>query len=341
MQDLCLRFLVLSFCTTISVTWCQTAPPTHLADSSAEAGKIPSTDTAAVPVKEQIRELRRQAAALREQARFLRNDTLQNDKLDPLPSATAAAVPAKDTVELLSKESTNGFLLSFKGKKRRTRQRGFGGGIGPTLGIYALHTGPINNLLRILDRDADFGNAPITIDKPFARFLLSGISGYGAVGNGLRIGGCFMSGSRSYSSPARHNDTTYIYNVEITPNFGGLLLEKAIVIDNVNLFFGGLIGGASLKVRPSKSANPYTSVALDSDEYRTDYNELNARSLLLELHGGFTYSMINWFHIGADLSAPMFFSQSGFVTSGGHSLTNGFLTVNPGLRIRIIIGNIG
>lgn len=335
------------FFTRLTVAQCeaQTVPDTTVGAPAFNPDSPEATSGSAL--REEIRRLRFQAAALRRHSAALRNapdsSSITDDTTPPAPEAPALdyqlqpAPRIKDTVQLLSKESAELFLESIRGRKRSTRQRGYGGAIGPALGVYAIAMGPVDNLIRFMGNNSDFSQSHISTDKPFALFQCSGITGYGAIGNGLRIGGCFMGGSRRYTNFI--GDTTY--NLEINPSFGGFLLEKAVVLENTNIYWGGLIGGASIKVRPSKTTNALTSISVDSENFRINFNELTATSLLLELHGGFTYTMINWFHIGADLSAPLFFSNSGFTTSGGHSITNGFISVNPGIRIRIMIGNIG
>lgn len=288
-------------------------------------------------LRNEIERLRQSAQELRKRAAEFAGGVIDSatDSNDEVSNVVPKPV-VKDTVQLVSKESLRGFLESINGKRRTARERGFGGGFGPLMGVYAISMGPVDEMVEYLEGDASFRNAGLQIDKPFAFFQCSGFMGYGAVGNGLRIGGMVLSGSRSYTTHL--NDTTY--SLSINPEFGGFLIEKSMVVDNINLFAGGVVGGSTIEVQPSKTTSMLTSLPLSVDK-GPSFNKIKATSLLLELHGGFTYTMINWFHFGAELSAPVFFSQSGFVTSRGNSITNGFATVNPGLKIRIIIGNIG
>lgn len=289
-------------------------------------------------LRNEIERLRQSARELRRRAsEFAAGEVIDSTAVSNEDASKTVPPPVvKDTVQLVSKESLRGFLESINGRKRTARERGFGGGFGPLMGVYAISMGPVDEMVEYLEGDPSFRNAGMQIDKPFAFFQCSGFMGYGAVGNGLRIGGMVLSGSRSYTTHL--NDTTY--SLSINPEFGGFLIEKSMVVDNINLFAGGVVGGSSIEVQPSKTTSLLTSLPL-SVEKAPSFNKIKATSLLLELHGGFTYTMINWFHFGAELSAPVFFSQSGFVTSRGNSITNGFATVNPGLKIRIIIGNIG
>jgi hypothetical protein len=52
-----------------------------------------------------------------------------------------------------------------------------------------------------------------------------------------------------------------------------------------------------------------------------------------DLHGGVTYTLTRWMHIGLDASVTAFYSSTGF------SYRNHFSTVNPGVKLRLIFGN--
>lgn len=244
------------------------------------------------------------------------------------------ALQIRDTVQVLTKEGMNAFLKGIRGRKRNGRDRGYGGGIGINSGVYAINMSPVHDLLNLMSYNSPTENIAIPVDRGYHPFLLMGGVGYGAVGNGLRIGGGGFGGSASYSTVFR--DSTY--TVEVQANFGGLLIEKAYVDKSLNWFFGGMAGGGSIQVTPSVSPDIFTVVSTKSV---FTYNMLNAHILLLELHTGFTYSMISWFHIGGGLSTPLFFSPSGFKTPSDRSITDGFITFNPALQVRIILGNIG
>ncbi|MBN1758009.1 MAG: hypothetical protein JW863_06820 [Chitinispirillaceae bacterium] len=292
-----------------------------------------------------IDQLRQEAARLREKADQIDDDVDEavigktadhsgSSRKDTVETAEESRQP-KDTVELLSKEGTRAFLESF-GRKRGSRERGYGGGIGAMPGIFVMNMRPVHQLLDAITSSSDFSEIAFPINSNLQGFFMMGITGYGALGNGLRVGGSYQSGSRSYST--REHDTTY--TVDVHTSFGGFLLEKAAVTGPMNWFVGGMAGGAEIDVNPSKASNLFSTIDIRS-EIGKSYNRLSAPALLLELHGGFTYTMVNWFHIGGELMTPLYFSPSGFKTSAGQSVTNGFVTVNPGFRIRIILGNIG
>ena len=296
-----------------------------------------------------IEELRAEAERLRSEADAIndsvkglklriRVETSSEDRQSRSRSFDVVVGRQKDTVQLLSREGTHAFLETLRGKKRGARERGYGGGLGPTPGIFAINFRPVHELLEVISRDDEFRNINFPIEGTWQGFFLMGLTGYGALGNGLRIGGSFRGGSKSYS--IRTGDSTY--SLEINTTFGGFLLEKAAVAGSMNWFMGGMAGGANIRVQPSKATTVLSSISsqVNGTSPQT-FNKLRAPSLLLELHGGFTYTMINWFHVGLDLSTPLFFSPSGFRTTGNQSLTDGFVTINPGFRFRIILGNIG
>lgn len=321
------------------------------ADDNTRSDPTPSAHTSTPDVDS----LRAVITSLKDEARRLRMDAQRID--DSLDAAEDSGTPEKhgihleiefdtnpppehssgpkDTVELLSRETARSFLGQIKGKKRGGRERGYGGGLGPTPSVFAINIDPVQKLLEYMGRNSDFRNADFPIHGMYKTFFMMGLTGYGAVGNGIRIGGSFVGGKRSFT--ARSNDS--IYGLKIETSFGGLLLEKAIVHNNYNLYAGGIAGGASIEVQPSKTVDYLSATPVKVDE--NNFNKLTAPAVLLELHGGGTYTMINWCHIGVDFSLPLFFSTSGFKTPVGHNVTNGFLTLNPGLRFRIIFGNIG
>ncbi len=313
------------------------------APESIPHSEAPPTDIDSL--RKAIEQLRQEAVQLREKADQMDENSRQatgrkkSGNSDPQPEDSVVAPEVsqtpKDTVELLSKEGTRAFLESF-GRKRGARERGYGGGIGAMPGMFVMNMRPVHQFLDIITSSSEFKDITFPLYSNFQGFFMMGITGYGALGNGLRVGGSFQSGSRSYST--RENDTTY--TVDVHTAFGGFLLEKAAVSGPMNWFVGGMAGGAVIDVSPTKTSNLFSHIDI-SREIGKEYNQLSAPALLLELHGGFTYTMVNWFHVGGELSTPLYFSPSGFKTSAGQSVTNGFLTVNPGFRIRIILGNIG
>ncbi|MBN1307380.1 MAG: hypothetical protein JXA18_05650 [Chitinispirillaceae bacterium] len=291
--------------------------------------------------------LKREADALRLQVEAIRDTIalLEARHPDGAPADVHAekrrpVVSSKDTVQFLSKENAVAFLETIRGKKRGSRERGYGGGIGAIPGMYAMCVTPVNEVIDgYLGMSDEMRNIIFPINRRYEQFFLMGINGYGALGNGLRIGGSYRGGSKSVSA---HHDTA-LYTLEIKNGFGGFLLEKAMVKGDFNWFVGGIAGGGHVALHLFKTVEKDTASFSSPFAEQLDgepYFQLNAPALLLELHGGFTYTMVNWFHIGIDLSTPLLLSPSGFKTPSNKRVAP-FTTINPGLQFRIILGNIG
>lgn len=242
----------------------------------------------------------------------------------------------KDTIQILTKEGAKSFLGSFVGRKRNTRERGFGGGLGPVIGLYSVNTKSIEKLINTFPRLTRFRSK---FDGSYETFVLMGGMGYGAVGNGLRIGGGGRGGEKTYSIPI---DDTTTHTLEVSLGFGGVLIEKCFVANKMNIFLGGMAGGGGIDVTDLLIDNIYIDDIDDViDNGKKENNTFSAGFMLLEFHGGFTYTLIPWLHMGLDISMPFFVSPSGFKSRAGIGVGEGFMTMNPGLRIRIIFGNIG
>ncbi len=241
------------------------------------------------------------------------------------------ALAIKDTVQLLTRESAKAFLNSFTGKKRSSRHRGYGGGLGPDLGIFLINIDPVKKLMP-LPQFKNYRGVFSKMNGKFDNFLLIGGLGYGGLGNGLRLGGGGKGGSRTYSTIV--DDTTFILKIHV--GFGGFLAEKCFIKNKTNLFIGGILGAGGISVTPYNTVDDY-----DSDDFDSELNKLKAGFMLLEVHAGFTYTLTNWLHIGLDFSTPIFISPDGFKNNTNRSFTNGFMSLNPGFLIRIILGNIG
>jgi hypothetical protein len=110
-----------------------------------------------------------------------------------------------------------------------------------------------------------------------------GGTGYGGLGNGLRIGGSGRSSTRSFTRILR--DTTWELATKVS--WGGLLVEKAGVHEKMNYIIGGMFGGGSISVqRRSSSGSIFDAIDFDDDAA-----EVSAGLLMLEGHGGFTCSL--------------------------------------------------
>lgn len=223
----------------------------------------------------------------------------------------------------------------------KSRVQGYGGGGGWTPGMMAFDLEPVVDLIRsdnILGKrrfpDLHDGYTPV---------IMSGWLGYGGLGNGVRIGGGRWSGllsfsSAPYSAPdSADPDRKEVAMIGVEYSIGGLLLERSFVRDQFNFLTGGMISFGSIKVKRdfTSSANPSAFLNLWTNMDDTDVAK--ASLFGIELHGGFTYTVFPWVHLGADVNAFFAVSVNGFGAPGLKS----FLVASPGIRLRIILGNIG
>lgn len=271
---------------------------------------------------EELEALKREIAELKKESEEL------SDKKDDLyvkddVKENKSVFGEFDTLRLKTKESAKAFLQSFSGTKRNTRERGYGGAMGPAFGIQAIN---IQNAVDFLERD----NAAVSyaFSGDYENYLLSGGVIYGGIGNGVRIGGAGWGGSRSFVSNEDANKS-----VSLSLGYGGFLLEKCFVKKNVNIMVGGILGAGGFTLKPAEVSDGF----FDND---TDYIEATASFMLVELHSGITYSMKSWMHFGFDVTAPFFISPSGYEINDV-SVTNGFATINPGFRLKLVFGNLG
>lgn len=271
---------------------------------------------------EELQKLKREIEALKKESNELNNKKKTLLVKDDIKD-TDEECGQFDTLRLKTKESAKAFLQSFSGTKRNTRERGYGGAMGPVFGIHAIN---VEEAISALERDQNLGTYAFSGD--YETFLMIGGVIYGGIGNGIRVGGAGWGGIRSFIS---NEDSEK--SVSLSLGYGGFLLEKCYVKNNLNAMIGGILGAGGFTLKPKELSDSF----IDSD---TNYKEATASFMLVELHSGITYSMKSWMHFGIDVTAPFFISPSGYEINEV-SVTNGFATINPGIRIKLVFGNLG
>jgi hypothetical protein len=202
-------------------------------------------------------------------------------------------------------------------------------------GVYAINMSPVRKLTEsaqpFLGKTFDFG----TLD--YHAFRTRGGMGYVGLGNGLRIGGGGSGGKADITSERYQGDSVMVLKTRV--GFGGFLIEKGFVKKRFNYSLGGYIGGGSFKI-------DVTTVDLDSvtafslGDNLTKSGEIEADFMLIEGHGGFTFTIVPFFHIGLGISLPAFISTNGF-SSPAVTYSSEFFTLNPGVNIKFVFGNLG
>jgi hypothetical protein len=233
---------------------------------------------------------------------------------------------------IIYKKDLSRFGLPRDEAGKLSPKNGYGIAGGPVPGFIALDFGPINDLIKASNdlNGRTFGSLKSTGFTPIATM---GGMGYLGFGNGLRLGGGGTNGDRYYLSDAYAQDSIVSFKVSV--EFGGFLVEKAFSKNHLNLITGTMIGGGSMTATVRRTVRG-GNTAFDLERSSNGGESKTASFFLMELHGGFTYSIVPFLHLGADAMLPMFYSANGFET-----YTNSFVTVNPALRIRFIFGNLG
>jgi hypothetical protein len=216
------------------------------------------------------------------------------------------------------------------------RQRGYGLSGSTLYGAHAVHSKPIRNLIDRHLSGREFGLREVG----FEPYLMSGGTGYIGLGEGFRLGGGGMIGEHRFFCADCPGESELVLSSRIS--YGGFLVEKAIVKEKWNLSFGGLIGAASNKVVISENDNSdLFSDITDFDDFE-DINDIfddptfQAAYLCIEPHIGFSYTFFYFFHFGANIALPTFMPLEKF-----SPITDDFLSINPGLQVKLIFGNLG
>jgi hypothetical protein len=199
------------------------------------------------------------------------------------------------------------------------------------------------------DKIFDFSNNAI--------FMYGGM-GYGGPSGGMRFGGGGWFGMKTYTSAPfqgklsnrvalAHPDSVApdsVVNLKVMLAYGGFTVEKALHIQNLNLFAGGLFGGGALIVQmyfeeaETPSAFKYSESGVDNNGGPENIHGKIAPLpfVACDLRAGLTYSILPFMHIGADGYGLFIYSSSGFA-NGYNSVS----TISPGFRIRIMFGSLG
>ncbi|MBN1577332.1 MAG: hypothetical protein JW913_12310 [Chitinispirillaceae bacterium] len=226
-----------------------------------------------------------------------------------------------DTVFIFDKRVFKHIARDWRRNIDLFRQRGYGASGSMSYGANAIFIGPVKDLV---EHDPHFSNERFHLnDYGFAPFLMSGGAGYIGFGEGFRLGGGGMSGT--LLSDCSTNDTV---SLSTRVGYGGFLIEKAFINKRWNFSVGGMLGGGAFTV--SIIENSLFNWDDRDDEGR------RAAFFLFEPQAGLSYTFLYFFHVGAGITVPSFMSLDKF-----GPYTDDFFTVNPGLHIKLIFGNLG
>ncbi len=233
----------------------------------------------------------------------------------------------RDTVYVVDASSVREPAGDVRDKVDHFHEKGFGVCGGPLYGLYAVNINPVK---RLCEKDPFLAGKTFhfshTSYEPFG-----GVGGMGCIGigNGFRIGGGGMHARKSFISELFSGDS--ILSITVHVGYGGFIVAKAAKLRKWNIKGGGIIGGGTMDI---KAAYGKSGSAFEGDEDE----DLKATAHFFSLcpYYGISYSFFRIFHIGADVSLPIFISVDGF-----SPWVPDFYTVNPGISLKIIFGNLG
>lgn len=233
----------------------------------------------------------------------------------------------KDTVYVLEKSAIKNGDNNFRKRVDDLKKRGYGFAGGPYYGISGINMKPVEKLCEI---DPYLKSKTFYFSKyHYEPFILSGGMGLAGIGNGMRIGGGGAHGSKKLSSAPFQNDSIVILETKVS--YGGFIFEKVFQKNKWNIKGGGLIGGGNYNVSVRRS-----NTVFQEDYFEENDNTTKARFFCLTPYGGCSYSFFPIFHLGVNISLPVFISTEGF-----SSATGDFYTMNPALLLKFIFGNLG
>lgn len=182
------------------------------------------------------------------------------------------------------------------------------------------------------------------------QMLTFGLMGYYGKESNLRIGNGLYVGYKAYYSE-RFSDTLHMVGVDsvmitdsisilrVVPVYFGFLCEKAFNYDPINFFAGIMLGAnTTFVIKSEQEAQSMTSFMSEDSvgSGEENYTVAFAPSIAWDVHGGIAFKLSNHFHIGIDGIVRFAYAYEGFGAGFGD-----FLSVNPGIRMRLTFGRAG
>jgi hypothetical protein len=229
---------------------------------------------------------------------------------------------------------------------------GCGGGAGGiSNAVQWLDLSPVD---RVVKNEDDLGR--YRFDFSDNSFLMTGGMGYGGSRCGAKIGGGGWFGYKKFVSASREatvrdtNGLAALRNGDtVTADslarlftmmaYGGLIVEKNIALGDFTFEIGGLFGGGALilgKEFDTKQNNSAFSTVgpIDSTDFVNNWSA--APLLCFDIHSGISYRICRFMVVGVDGNLLISRSSEGFNFN-----TDSFTTFSPGVRLRILFGNLG
>lgn len=226
---------------------------------------------------------------------------------------------------------------------------GGAGGIAPS--FQWLDLSPVEDVVK---NETDLSLYPFNFKDN--GFMLIGGMGYGGTQCGASIGGGGWFGYKKFVSTSRtvplqdslgniifrNSDTVKVDSaaqLHTMIAYGGFLAEKNFSAGDFTFAVGGLFGGGALILGKEFVSSENSSAFTSTKEYDSAdiANSWTAAPLLcFDIHSGIFWRVSSFIVVGADANLLFFNSNSGFNYN-----TDSFMTMNPGIRFRILFGNLG
>ena len=113
-----------------------TAQQSSGSDGDSSVVQQPTASLGADSLLREIEALRREHEMLKMQVENSRDTTVSSGIFAAIKDSVAARI---DTVRLATREGVRDFLYSFTEKKRGSRDRGYGGALGPVVGVHVVN----------------------------------------------------------------------------------------------------------------------------------------------------------------------------------------------------------
>lgn len=207
-----------------------------------------------------------------------------------------------------------------------------------------LDTDPLRDLVKN-DKTLSYASDKFSFSND--NMMMFTLMGYYNLENDVRVGNGLFAGYKAYQSkPFAGQDgddddlepDSTIATLRVIPVYLGFICEKAFVYDPVNFFFGIMVGGnLSIVVKetqPAETASPFMEADDDDDDH--DFSVALAPAFSWDVHGGLAFRLAPKFHLGFDGVVRFAYAYQGYGAGFGD-----FVTVSPGVRLRLTFGNAG
>lgn len=206
-----------------------------------------------------------------------------------------------------------------------------------------LDTDPLKDLLK---NDKSLQAARGQMDFSNNGMMMFGLMGYYNLESNIRVGNSIHAGYRPFTSNVLFDTLSTgridsnIISLNAIPVYVGFICEKALVFNPVNFFAGIMLGGnMSIVVKEEKSAEQ-ASLFVDADEEDSDnageYSAAFAPALAWDVHGGMAVRLAPKLHLGVDGVLRFAYAYGGYGAGFGD-----FISINPGVRLRLTFGSAG